>query len=164
MESRKSYNVKIRIHLNNEELDEIKSIQRKGKTSARVIIRARVLELFHKGLTSPKISKYVGVTAETVRYIGWRYLEEGLQRALYDKPRIGNGRLLSPKQEQKIVAIVCSDPPEGRARWTIELLREETVKRKIVPSVGSESIRLVLKRHDLKPWREKNVVRSETER
>jgi putative transposase len=164
MEATKSYNVKIQFQLKEDELDEVKRIQKKGKASARVIKRARVLELFHGGLTSPVISRYVGVTAETVRYIGWRYLEGGLQRALYDKQRFGNGRLLSPKQEQKIIAIVCSDPPEGRARWTIELLRDEVLKRKIAQTVGSETIRLVLKRHNLKPWREKNVVRGGTER
>jgi|SRR5208337_1948357 len=164
METTTSYNVKIRFKLKHEELQEVRRLQKKGKASARVIKRARVLELFHNGLTSPTISRYVGVTAETVRYIGRRYLEGGLKRALYDKKRYGNGRLLSSKQEQKIIAIACSDPPEGRARWTTELLRDEAIKRTIVPSVGSETIRLVLKRHNMKPWREKNVVRGGTER
>ena len=164
METTKSYNVKIRFRLKQEELQEIQRIQKKGKISARVIKRARVLELFHNGFTSPTISRYVGVTAETARYIGRRYLEGGLNRALYDKKRYGNGRLLSSKQEQKIIAIACSDPPEGRAWWTTALLRCEAIKRNIVPSVGCETIRLVLKKHDIKPWREKNVVRGGTER
>ena len=55
-----------------------------------------------------------------------------------------------------------SPPPEGRARWTVRLLAEEAVKRKLVPGVGRETVRILLENHDLKPWREKNVVRGPT--
>jgi hypothetical protein len=54
--------------------------------------------------------------------------------------------------------MVCSKPPEGRARWTVRLIAEESVKRKLVPKVGRETIRVLLQSHELKPWREKNVV------
>ena len=57
------------------------------------------------------------------------------------------------------IAMVCSDPPEGRARWTLRLIAEQAVKRRLVPRVGRETIRVLLLNHDLKPWREKNVVR-----
>jgi putative transposase len=53
--------------------------------------------------------------------------------------------------------MVCSSPPEGRARWTVRLVAEEAVKRKLVARVGRETIRLLLLSHGLKPWREKNV-------
>jgi putative transposase len=59
---------------------------------------------------------------------------------------------------KEIVAFVCTGPPSGRARWTIELIVEEAIKRKIVKTVGREIIRVLLHSHDLKPWREKNVV------
>src|SRR4051812_45994455 len=52
-------------------------------------------------------------------------------------------------------AMVCSNPPAGRARWTGRLVAEEAVKRKLVPKVGRETIRILLLPHDLKPWREK---------
>ena len=61
------------------------------------------------------------------------------------------------------MALVCGPPPEGRARWTVRLLAEEVVKRKLVPRVGRETIRVLLESHELKPWREKNVVRGGTE-
>jgi len=70
--------------------------------------------------------------------------------------------LLSAQDRQRIVALVCGSPPEGRARWTVRLLTEEVVKRKLVPRVGRETIRVLLESHDLKPWREKNVVRGGT--
>jgi hypothetical protein len=55
--------------------------------------------------------------------------------------------------------MVCGQPPEGRARWTVRLIAQEAVKRKLVPRVGRETIRVLLESHELKPWREKNVVR-----
>jgi hypothetical protein len=60
------------------------------------------------------------------------------------------------------VALVCSSPPPGRARRTVSLLADEAVKRKLVPRVGWETIRVLLENHNLKPWREKNVVRGGT--
>jgi hypothetical protein len=55
--------------------------------------------------------------------------------------------------------MVCGSPPEGRARWTVRLVAEEAARRKLVPVVGRETIRVLLQSHELKPWREKNVVR-----
>jgi putative transposase len=66
--------------------------------------------------------------------------------------------VLDQRQSQQIIAVVCSPPPEGRARWTVRLLTEEVIKRKLVPRVGRETIRVLLESHDLKSWREKNVV------
>jgi putative transposase len=66
--------------------------------------------------------------------------------------------VLEDSQKQRIIAMVCSDPPEGRARWTVRLVAQEAVKRRLIPRVGRETIRILLLDHDLKPWREKNVV------
>ena len=89
--------------------------------------------------------------------------ESGLERALYEKQRPGAAEVLEDSQKQRIIAMVCSDPPEGRARWTVRLVAEEAVKRRLVPRVGRETIRILLLHHDLKPWREKNVVRGRTQ-
>jgi hypothetical protein len=70
--------------------------------------------------------------------------------------------LLDDSQKQRIIAMVCRDPPVGRARWTVRLVAEEAVQRKLVPKLGRETIRVLLLHHDLKPWREKNVVCSGT--
>jgi len=94
--------------------------------------------------------------------IGQRYRQYGLDRALYDGARPGQPRALDQEQQQCIIAVACSPPPEGRARWTVRLLTEEAIRRKLVPRVGRKTIRVLLESHDLKPWREKNVVRGET--
>ena len=68
--------------------------------------------------------------------------------------------MLDDSQKQRIIAMVCSRPPAGRARWTVRLVAEQAVKRKLVPRLGRETTRILLLYHDLKPWREKNVVRT----
>src|ERR1700677_1453513 len=116
-----------------------------------------------KGVSAPKIAGTVPLTAQAIRKIGHRYREGGFYRALYEKQRPGAEALLEDSQKQRIIAMVCSDPPEGFARWTVRLVAEEAVKRRLVPRVGRETIRILLLHHDLKPWREKNVVRGRTE-
>jgi transposase len=101
------------------------------------------------------------LTRQSVRNLARRYEQGGLERALYEKQRPGAEKLLTTQQRQRIIAMVCSDPPQGRARWTVRLAAEEAVKRRLVPRVGRETIRILLLSHDLKPWREKNVVRGQ---
>ena len=55
--------------------------------------------------------------------------------------------------------MVCSRPPDGAARWTVRLIAEVAIKRKLVPKIGRETVRVLLNSHDLKPWREKKVYR-----
>src|SRR5260370_33185518 len=84
-----------------------------------------------------------------------------MEGALVDAARTGKTRALDQKQQQRIIAVVCSPPPEGRARWTVRLLTEEVIKRKLGPHVGRETIRVLLESHDLKPGRGKNRGRGE---
>jgi putative transposase len=157
---RKSINVKLTLRLKEEEKQTLKALLSKGKESVRVIRRARALELFDKGCTSPQIAESVGVTPETARRIGWNYVNQGLNKALYDSPRPGVAKRISDNEKTRIVALVCSDPPEGFNRWSIRLITVEVLKRKIVKKISREAIRLILKSHGIKPWREKNVVYS----
>ena len=103
----------------------------------------------------------LGLSAKAVWQIAKRYQQGGLDRALFDGARPGKALALDQEQRQRIIAVACSPPPEGRARWTVRLLTEEVIRRKLVPRVGREKIRVLLESHDLKPWREKNVVRGE---
>lgn len=159
---RKSINVKLVFRLNKEEKRLLKVLLSKGKESVRVIKRARILQLFDEGYTSPQISKFIGVTAETARRIGWNYVNQGLNRALYDLPRPGGGKKITDNEKTHIVALACTDPPEGYDSWSIRLLKEEVLKQKIVKEISRETIRIILKSHGIKPWREKNVVRART--
>jgi putative transposase len=116
-----------------------------------------------QGVSAPRIAGMVPLTPQAIRKIGHRYRQGGLPGALYEKQRPGAATLLEDHQKQRIIAMVCSDPPAGRARWTVRLVAEEAVKRRLVPRVGRETIRVLLLHHDFKPWREKNVVRGRTQ-
>ena len=129
-----------------------------GVQQVRVILRALALLQLAKGESAPRVANLVPLTSQAIRKIGHRYQERGLDAALFEKQRPGAAPVLDASQKQRIIAMVCSDPPEGRARWTVRLVAEEAVKRKLVPRVGWEAIRILLLDHDLKPWREKYVV------
>jgi hypothetical protein len=130
----------------------------------RVILRALALLHLAEGATAPATALSLKkLTSKAVRSIAHRYEEGGLDRALYEKARPGADPLLTASEKQRIIAMVCSDPPEGRARWTVRLIADEAVKRKLVPRAGRETIRILLQSHDLKPWREKNVVRQRSD-
>ncbi len=134
-----------------------------GVQQVRVVLRAMALLQLAEGLSAPRIASVVPLTPQAIRKVGHRYEEGGLERALYEKPRPGAAELLEDSQKQRIIAMVCSDPPEGCARWTVRLVAQEAVKRKLVPRVGRETIRVLLLDHDLKPWRKKNVVCGRTQ-
>jgi putative transposase len=130
-----------------------------GVQQVRVVLRALALLQLAENASAPQIAKVIPLTSQAIRRLGHRYEQAGLHSALYEKSRPGAAEVLDASQKQRIIALVCSNPPEGRARWTVRLVAEEAVKRKLVPTVGREAIRILLLHHDLKPWREKNVVR-----
>ena len=138
---------------------ELKQMLSGGIQQVRVVLRALTLLQLDEGLSAPKVSRTVPFAAQAIRTIAKRYRQHGLERALFERKRKGHAELLDASDKQRIIAMVCSQPPEGRARWTIRLVAAEAVKRKLVPGVGRETIRILLESHDFKPWREKNVVR-----
>ena len=143
-----------------EKLDDVLS---GGIQAVRTVLRALALRHLHDGKTVSEVGPMVRLTPKAVREIGRRYEDSGLEQALYEKQRPGAAKVLEDSQRQRSIAMVCSDPPEGRARWTVRLVVEEAIKRRLVPRVGRETIRILLLHHDFKPWREKNVVRSRTQ-
>ena len=149
----------LKIEVKQRDRKKLTKLLRGGVQPVRIIRRALTLLQLAKGISAPSISRVVPLTPQAIRKVGHRYRDGGLQAALYDKPRPGAEPVLDDSQKQRIIAMVCSDPPAGRARWTVRLVAEEALKRKLVPRVGRETIRILLLDHDLKPWREKNVVR-----
>ncbi len=145
--------------MSKQERQELQQVLKSGLQPVRTVQRALALRQLAEGQTIRKVAANVGLTPKTVWLTSQRYQQGGLERALYERARPGNAALLEGPQRQRIVALVCGPPPEGRARWTVRLLAEEAVKRKLVPRVSRETVRILLETHDLKPWREKNVVR-----
>jgi putative transposase len=149
----------LRIELTRRHRRQLDELLSGGLQPVRTVLRALALRQMDAGRATPAVGANLGLSAKAVWQIGKRYLEGGLERALFDAARPGKAQALDPEQRQRIIAVACSSPPEGRARWTVRLLAEEAVKRKLVPRVGRETVRVLLQSHDLKPWREKNVVR-----
>jgi len=150
---------RVNVQLSRKDQERISGMLRKGKQSARVLRRALMLQQLNQGQRAGQVARNLAIASKTVRAIARRYEEEGLEQALYEKPRPGKERLLTDSQSQRIIAMGCSVPPAGQARWSVRLIAAEAVKRKLVPRVGRETIRLLLESHDLQPWRGKNVVR-----
>jgi transposase len=147
---------RVHVHLGKKDRKQIAGMLNKGRESARVLRRASILRQLDQGQTAAEVADNAGVAPKTVRAIARRWEEEGLGQALYEKQRPGKRRRLDARQSQRIIAMVCGPPPEGRARWSVRLVTQEAVKRKLVPRVGRETIRIRLASHDLKPWREKS--------
>jgi len=141
---------------------ELRTLLKGGVQQVRVVLRALALLQLAEYASAPQIAKVIPLTPQAIRRLGHRYQHAGLDGALYEKQRPGAAEILDTNQKQRIIAMVCSRPPEGRARWSVRLIAQEAVKRKLARRVGRETIRILLQRHDLKPWREKNVVRGGT--
>lgn len=148
------------VRLKKRDRGRLRELMKRGQQNVRVFKRARVLELMDEGKSAPQAAEAVGVDAKTARNVAKRYLEDGLDRALYEAQRPGAVPKIGRKEEARITAMVCSRPPEGYSRWTLRLIKSEIESRGIVDSISVEHVRRLLKRNDLKPWREKNVVRS----
>ena len=150
------------VRLSKQEQQELRRLLHSGLQPVRTVLRALALRQLAQGQTVRQVAKNLALTPKTVWLTSQRYRQGGLERALYERPRPGKAALLDARQRQRIVALACGPPPEGRSRWSVRLLTEEVVKRKLVPRVGRETIRVLLESHELKPWREKNVVRGGT--
>ena len=149
---------RVHVELGKRDRQQVVQMLRKGQESARVLRRASILRQLDDGQTVAQVAANAGVAGKTVRAIARRFEEEGLESALYEKPRPGKQPALDAGQSQRIIAMVCGPPPEGLARWSVRLIASEAVKRKLAPQVGRETVRILLQSHELKPWREKKLV------
>lgn len=160
----KKYQPKHAIALSRREKDILKEITGKGKNNARVIKRAYILLKTDQKETDKAISEELGISKRTVQRIRTEFAANGLESALYDAPRTGQPAKLNSKSEAHLIAIACSDPPKGRKNWTLELLQKRMIKDKKVKTISTVAIWSHLANRGIKPWLEKNVVRSESQR
>src|SRR5712691_4079698 len=101
---------KLKVKLRKKQREKIEQMLSAGTQSVRVVKRAQALRLLAEGRLSPEMASVVGLTPQAVRNIGWRFVEEGLQRALYEAARPGARPRLNQTEAQQIVAMVCSHP------------------------------------------------------
>jgi transposase len=121
-------NIRYRVELSQTERDELKGLLSGGRRAARMLKRAQILLAADAGASDEEIARNVGVGGSTVYRTKRRFVIGNLEAALSEEPRPGADRKLSGKEEALLVATACSNPPEGRARWTLELLAGELVR------------------------------------
>jgi transposase len=104
------------------------------------------LLLADEGGADAAIAAALHVHRATVERTRPRFVEGGIERALHDRPRPGSRPKLDRKQEAFLVALACSAPPDGRARWTMQLLADRLVALEIVDAISDETVRRTLKK------------------
>ena len=119
--------------------ERVESMLKKGLQQVRVTTRVMALLQLDQGLSAPQVARLVRLTPAGVHKIAARYRHGGVDAALFERPRPGAAQVLSPSEKQQIIAMVCSTPPDGAARWTVRLITDEVLKRKLVPQVGRET-------------------------
>ncbi len=145
----------IKITLSKKDLSEIKKLMKKGDVNVRIIKRAQILKFRHHGLGTTEISQLLDVDPKLISITLNNYLEFGLKITIEDSPRTGRPINFDDRDKSNIIALVCSEPPEGYARWTLDLIKVNCENNGIVKSISRSSIQIILNEHELKPWREK---------
>ena len=134
------------VELMDEEREQLHSLCGGGVVGARKLRRAHTLLLADEGEKDEAIARALHVGISTVERTRQRYVTEGLEAALNERPRPGGEPKLNGHQQAYLVALACSNPPEGRKVWTMQLLAEKLVEMKVVDSICDETVRRVLKR------------------
>ena len=145
-----------RVTLSEEERAELDGISKTGKRAARTVLYARALLLLDAGERGPhwnvgKVAEAIGVTARSLEQLKKRFVYEGPRAAIQRKQRETPPRQLQfgGDFEARLIALACSDPPEGRARWTVRLLAEKLVELRIVESVSPMTVCNTLKKTNI---------------
>lgn len=132
------------IQLSDSEREELEKLVRKGHHSARIIRRAQVLLWSDQGKTDLEIARLAKVTPLTVAETRRRWVTE---QRLADSPRPGGQKKLDGKQEAFLVALACSDAPEGQETWTMQMLADKLVELGVVEQpISDETVRRTLKK------------------
>ena len=145
-----------KVTLTKEERQELEAISTKGKRAARTVLYARALLLLDASEHGPKwfvekVAEAIGTTTRSLEQLKRRFVEEGLSAAIERKERLTPPREIQfgGEFEAHLLALACSEVPEGKNRWTVRLLAEKLVELNIVPRVSSMTVCNTLKKMNL---------------
>lgn len=134
------------INLSDAERQELLELTSKGEIKARKFKRAMILLKADEGLSDPQIMAAIQVSRPTVERIRKRFVEGGLERALNEDPRPGQKRKLDGRGEAQLIAVACSQAPDGHEHWSLRLLADKLVQLEVVDSISYETVRRTLKK------------------
>jgi transposase len=142
-----------RVTLTPQERKELEGLTRNGKTPAKKFIHARALLLCDASPGGPAwkvadVATALGVTSRTIEHLKKRFVEEGIEAALVRKPQVRPPReiIFDGAFEARIIALACSDAPEGYRRWTVRLLADKAVELDFATSVSHMTVQRILKK------------------
>ena len=145
-----------KVTLTKEERKDLEAISTKGKRAARTVLYARALLLLDAGEHGPKwivakVAEALGTTTRSLEHLKKQFVKEGISAAIERKMRVTPPReiIFGGEFEAHLLALACSEAPEGRKRWTVRLLAEKMVELKIVPNVSPMTVCNTLKKLNL---------------
>ena len=136
---------KYHVELTDQERATLEQMLRRGKHSARRLTRAHILLKVDLGLRDEDIAQELDTSVPTVERTRRRFSEVRLA-SLNERPRPGRKPLLEQKGEARLIAEACSTAPEGRQRWTLQLLADRVVELKLVDSCSADTVQRILKK------------------
>ncbi len=139
------------VRLGSEEREALELLVKKGKTQAFRIKHANLMlavDADGPGWSDEEAAEAFGCHVNTVANLRQRFVEQGLEGALERKQQLSPSRerILDGEKEARLIAVACSAPPEGRAKWTLQLLADKLVALKIVESISDQTVRRTLKK------------------
>ena len=146
-------NIRYRVDLSDTERAQLTALLNGGRHAARKIKRAQILLAADAGVIDEMIASSLSVSGSTIYRTTRRFVQGNLKLALNEETRPGAARKLSGKETALLIATACSNPPEGRKRWTLDLLAGAMVRLTEHEEVSRETVRRRLAEDDLKPWR-----------
>jgi len=152
------------VRLSPEERAQLEELVNKGRAAAYKRLHSQILLKADIGEEGPgwkdiKISEAFDVTVQTVERIRKRLVGQGLEAAINRaKPVRVKSRKLDGEQEAHLIAMACSEPPEGQARWSLRLLADKMVELEYVDTISHETVRQTLKKTSLNPGKQKSGV------
>ena len=146
-------NTKYHVQLSKADRQELETLIRSGETGARTQTRARILLLSDenqkKKMGTKEIASALLCSLPTITHIRQKYVEGGVENALYDQPRPGAAPKITGEIEAQLTLLACSAPPEGRVRWTLQLLADKLVELKLLDSISDVAVMKRLKKMNL---------------
>jgi putative transposase len=144
---------KYHVHLSKEDRQELEALIHSGESSARTQTRARILLLTDESQKKKKSTQEIAsgllCSMPTVTNIRKKFSEGGIEKALYDKARPGAVPKITGEIEAQLTMLACSAPPQGRSRWTLQLLADKLVELKLVDSISDVAVMHRLKKMNL---------------
>jgi transposase len=134
------------VNLTEEDRDYLNQFISRGKASARSLARARILLMADEKYSNKAIAEVLKTTVPRVNRIRKRYCQEGLDSAIKEKPRSGAPPKIDGTIEAQVTLLACSEPPEGRSTWTLQLLADRLVELEAIESISTMSVQRILKK------------------